>query len=462
MIRTLLCALALAALALPQEAPGAGPDRIRLVTGEVLRGWILNETPTLVEIRLAAGMVVGLERSRAVEIHRSSPPPEPSAPPERPRLLAPVDGHFLVLDGQGRAIGTRRYLVQEERQKDGAWVWRLEENWLFQPGGEPLRLQRTEFASALLAPLSCLYRETSGSEERLVRAQVKGDRLEVQTLTPRGRQQARLPFPQGMRFPLLLRETLRQRERTGRLRLTAACYDPMADAIQQRELVTGLHRGPVRGPWGDWGMVWVVQEERDGRLLEEWLDAEGRTLYLEANGLDLAAVRCTADEARLQEEGRLPASAVPTLVRRGPGSLRLPDPAWAFLPGPVLAATCQDLQATVRLIALPGTGPGAPPEEAARQLGRWLALEGGELSRLEVLPARIGWGHAARLQGLRGVPAGERVEALVFPGPTGLLALVLQAPVLHHAHALAALEKAAPWALPSSPPTAVLPATPAD
>ncbi len=443
--------LALSNLSFPQVPPATpgGPDRIRLVTGEELRGKILGETDKLVRIRIGKGMVLGIEKSRALQIIRTTAPP-PKKPGDRiPRLLDPRNLHFLVLDRSGKVVGCRRMLVKEEPRPDGSFVWLLEEKWFFHGNGGPTRIYRSERVSPLLAPLECFYREVWPKGDRVVKGIVRGEEIQVQSLSPAGRRKSCLPFTRGTRFPLLLREILRQKERTNRQEITSMVYDPMEDCFRQDVFTTGARRGPIQGPFGNWGTVFILREKKDGRWREEWLDSRGRTLYMEVNGLELAAVACSAEEERRVEAGLPPARPVPALVQGKNPSLRLPDPGWTFLDGRRASARSADLGAAIRGLAVPGTGPETPLEEAARILARNLSLGKEPLSDVKFLRRRVGWTQGMSLEGALGPKGGDRVFALVFPGPAGPLALVLQGPARTWKTAKACLEKTAPYSLPS-------------
>ncbi len=432
----------------PAPAPG-GPDRIRLVTGEELRGKIIGETDKLVRIRIGKGMVLGVEKKRTLQIIRTSSPAPRKAGEGIPRLLEPRDLHFLVLDRKGKVVGCRRMLVKEEDRPDGSFVWLLEEKWFFNGQSGPTKVYRSERVSPLLAPLECFYREVWTRGDRVVKGVVKGEEIQVQTLSPAGRRKSCLPFMRGTRFPLLLREILRQKERTARQEITSMVYDPMEDCFRRDVFVTGERRGPIAGPFGKWGTVFVLREKKDGRWREEWLDAEGRTLYMEVNGLDLVALACSAEEERRVEAGLPPARPVPALVQGKNPSLRLPDPGWAFLDGRRAFARSADLGATLKGMTVPGTGPETPLAEAARILARNLSLGKQPLSEVEFLRRQVGWVQAVSLEGRIGPKGGTRVRALVFPGPGGPMALVLQGPSRTWKTALACLEKTAPYSLVS-------------
>ena len=443
----------------PSSPPG-GPDRIRLVTGEELRGTILGETDKIVQIRLGKGMVVGVEKKRTLEIIRTSSWNPGKSRDTSPRLLEPRNEHFLVLNREGKVIGCRRMLVKEEHRKDGSFLWLLEEKWFFQGPNGPVRLYRSERISPLLAPLECFYREVWGKEDRVVRGVVKGEEIQVQSLSPSGRRKSVLPFLRGTRFPLLLGEILRQKERTSRQEITAMVYDPMEDCFRRDVFVTGERRGPIHGPWGKWGTVFVLKEKKNGRFQEEWLDSKGRTLYKEVNRLELVALVCSPEDERRVEAGLLPARPVPALVQGRNPSLRLPDPGWAFLDGRSAQARASDLGATIQGMAVPGAGPDTPLEEAARILARYLGLRKGALSDLVIAKARLGWTQGISLDARLGSKGGDRIRALVFGAPKGPMALVLQAPARVWKKARACMEKVAPFSLPFHAPLQAAPAPP--
>jgi hypothetical protein len=186
--------------------------------------------------------------------------------------------------------------------------------------------------------------------------------------------------------------------------------------------------------------------------MEEWVDARGRTLYLEANGLQLVAIRCPEETACQAAAGKLPAGTWPALVRGRKPRLRLPDPGWAFLEGKDNRAAAPDLGATLAAWTVPEADPAtAPLVEAARTLGRLIALETGGLEDLRIGERRVGWIPVACLDARIGPRGGDRLRAMVFPGPQGVHALVVRAPHRTFPRAAACLDKVLPMGLPHLP-----------
>src|SRR5262245_45485527 len=108
----------------------ATPDRIVLANGAVLEGTITQEDATTVEIRLTSGGIVGLERSKTVEIVRE-PRPAAGAEEGTPAFEVPRrEEWFLVRDGRGAITGVRSAFRSADLLK-GRPTLRLEEVWRF-------------------------------------------------------------------------------------------------------------------------------------------------------------------------------------------------------------------------------------------------------------------------------------------------------------------------------------------
>ncbi len=431
-----------------EEIPKDGRDIIRLASGEVLKGTITRETKDFIHIRIKKGMVIGIEKSRTIEIIRLTRNYGIERKgEEQPRLLEPYSLGFFVFDWKGKAIGTRRAILKEERTKDGRWAWRLEEKWFFPKKDKgPLIIIRTEWFSPLLHPLKCFYREVSGDEDSMHIGRVAGNKLELEILSPRTRKKVSFPFTKGTMFPMMAKEIIKQREKNIRQVKTILVYDAMYDAFRRMRIRSGGIRGPVHGPWGDWGNVFVLLEERQGKTFEEWVDGSGRTLYLEANGLDLRAVRYEKDKVRKGEAGLLDRISFPRICKGRDPLLVLPDPGWKFLPGKRERIVSKDLNASMEAISLPGTKKDLVLQQAAKILEKNISMSEGPLANLEYSIGKVGASNAIFFTGTINKEGRKRIRACLMKGKSGLMGIILKGDWRRFDKAIRSMDKILPFA----------------
>ena len=332
----------LAALPLAQDPapPVAGNDLVILRSGDELRGLVLVDTPTYLEIRVGSDTTVGIERAEVREVRRGEPPPvasssaapatEPTA--SAPSLLVGRDEWFVLHDGEGRSIGTLHATL---RTGDDGEI-KLAEEWEFVTERGRTQVTQLEALSADGVPSACFYHERSlvvgesvPRDERLVRGSYVDGQLKIVRTTLRGTEQAEYPVGGRLALPLSLRETLRQRPGSLGSAGTRMVYDPSRDELQQQGFVSGERRRvEIEGKTID------VRETRIGQgqnASAEWIDGSGRAVRREVNGPALVAVRAGKDVAAAMVANK--AKAYPAAVLReaeGRFSLWLPNPIWRF------------------------------------------------------------------------------------------------------------------------------------
>ncbi|MCI0588656.1 MAG: hypothetical protein L0323_17655 [Planctomycetes bacterium] len=300
-------------------------DRIVLANGAVLEGTITQENEATVEIRLVSGGLVGLERSKTVEIVREPRPVGGSEEGSKTLDVPRREEWFLVRDGRGSITGVRSAFRSADLHK-GRSALRLEEVWrFFEPEGETL-VAEIEWADPEGSPLAFQYREESPRRAVLLTGEVRGERLHLLERGTAGTREDSHPFPRGTRLPLLARDGLREKQLGSGRAYSFSVFDPREGTFVRRDFECPIdRRAPVGG--SDLPLL-VLAETRFGRRSEEWFDARQGTVLLEANGPDLVAHRCTAEDAERAREGpRDPSNGLLTAAN---GRLRfsLPNPNW--------------------------------------------------------------------------------------------------------------------------------------
>ncbi|HET6202114.1 MAG TPA: hypothetical protein VFI25_04855 [Planctomycetota bacterium] len=303
----------------------AFPDRVVLVNGGVLEGTITREDEKTIEIELASGGIVGLERSRTVEIVREPRPAGTVAGGPQAFEVSRREEWFLVRDGRGGVVGTRSAFRSADPFR-GTSALRLEEVWrFFGPDGETL-VSEIEWADPAGAPLGFQYREDSPRRALLLVGEVRGERLHLSAKGPGGAREDAHPFPRGTRLPLIARDGLREKQLGSGRAYSFSVFDPREGTFVRRDFECPVdRRAPIGG--GDLPIP-VLVETRFGRRSEEWFDPRRGTVLLEANGPDLVAHRCTPEEAARAKDA--PFDPTGGLITAANGRLRfsLPNPNW--------------------------------------------------------------------------------------------------------------------------------------
>ncbi len=356
-------------------APQDPPPRVllQLVGGGELEGEIQQQTEGYIELRLADGTVVGFDRAR---IESMADAPVAAAPV--PVALDPRDEWFAVHDAEGRVVGRLQSTVTAT--EDG--LLRIGEEWEFRYGTRTTAVTILETASADLVPLACFYHERSTAadgrvlQERLVRGEVVGDELVVDSHGARPRQRRRHPWRTGMQFPLIVAAAMRQNHGELRDERVVRLFVPEREEFVERAVypasrreveIDGVRRTVVE-------LCTAPGPASTGNT--EWVDASARVLRREVNGAQLVAV--AASEAAVRRLMAFEDSTYPSALAaeaEGRFALWLPNPAWQAATAPPGGV----------LLQVPGRGVSAcllafdqidrqlMLESAADTVVRWLA-----------------------------------------------------------------------------------------
>jgi hypothetical protein len=437
----------LAVLPLVQDpAPLPTVDVIVLSSGEELRGAILVDTPTYLEIKVGSDTTIGIERSNVAQVRRgeaAAVAPARAAAPEDEAvpasLLAARDEWFVLHDGEGRCVGT---LHASLRIGDAQEI-KLAEEWDFATARGRTQVTQLETLRADGTPATCFYHERSQVEgervprdERLLRGSLSDGTWKVVRTTLRGSEQSEHAVGKAFALPLFLREVLRQRPGLVGSAGTRVLYDPARDELQQVAFVADQRRRAEIE-----GRVLDVRQTEIGsgaRRSAEWIDGSGRVVRREVNGPALVAMRAGQDVARAMVDRQ--AKAYPAAVLReaeGRFSLWLPSPVWRFdaeqTPGQVTAHAKLEA-ASVSALILDQLAPDSLLHTAGDAVERWLRVvcRDFKLAGRRLVTAR---GAAAlMLEGSYQGPLGERrarfdTSVLILHTPdAGFLALCFTAP----------------------------------
>ncbi|MGE3172834.1 MAG: hypothetical protein AB7O97_09410 [Planctomycetota bacterium] len=415
------------------EAPGGRLDQVELLDGEVLEGRIVLERGNYLEIELEPGATVGFRRSAVAAIRRGGGAPVPTVA----AAVVARDEWFTLHDGSGAAVGWLHGTLTP--QADGSV--RVLEEWEFAEGQRWYQLTALETTDAALRPLSSYFRERVREEvvagaaidpmarrtrvraERIVEAQVDGSVLTVRRLSPDGRSERQLPWPQGATFPLLARLDAAE----------AGCDVTVFDAAQEELQTRTFAAMRQRRVLVDGVEKHVREIVEDGGNVRNatWRDASAHVLRREIAGPALVAVPSTAELAQraLDAVGPVPAAFV--AEPEGRFGLWRPNPAWETQPAAAGAVSlrCGLHDATITLALLDHLDAGASLDAAAGAVARWVTLLHPDLRVEERSWPEIRGRRAARLECLGGTGLdARRARVWVLPVEPGFLVLQCTAP----------------------------------
>ncbi|MCH7554022.1 MAG: FAD-dependent oxidoreductase [Chloroflexi bacterium] len=194
-----------------------------------------------------------------------------------------------------------------------------------------------------MKPKYSYYREVVTSNngrkllnERILEVRVKGGKLEITEITPKGRKTTSIFFQSGHQFPLAARERLRQGEASGAKSYQVSIFDAMEGSFEFRvyELSEDVPFAKERFPSTSVakGMARLIENSAFGRMQREWVSREGQVLLMEVNGLELVAEPISVELGlKLQEGGTLATMQVsPSYRTIGGFELWLPSASWRF------------------------------------------------------------------------------------------------------------------------------------
>lgn len=382
MIATWIVALAVATPQQPAPVQSPASVVVRLDVGTELTGRIVTETADYLELELATGTRVGFPRARALAITAVAESDD--------HVAANTGGHgrdewYLLHDGEGRSVGW----LHDAVVPDPSGGTRFSQEWRFFDASGATEITLLEVVDARRAPVSCFYHERRRAsdddrvrDERLVRAVVTEARIEVVRKSIRDEAREVYDFAAGTRFPLELRDELRQRTVGAPARFTHLLFDPGREQFVTEVFEVGQHRRVAID--GRQLGVRVLEAETASGVNAEWLDAAHRTVRREINGPCLVAVPVPEADARREAERR--AALFPPALGKDPGSrfsMWVPNPLWRFVDDGVvgqITARAELEDATVSLVEFGHFDRDETAEAATDSVLRWLRLLHGDLS----------------------------------------------------------------------------------
>ena len=433
------------------EGHRSSVDVVELTNGQRIEGHILKENAAYVELRIDASTVVGFERGRVRSIvhGRATEPTEPTpgevgtGQPERVHgSESPADPGttlrdqwHVLRDAQGSAVGWVHATVTQAEQGSK----RIGEEWrFFETSGARTDVTMLDRIDARDRPVSTFYHERRSDPQgrvvtdRVVRAALAGNQLEVSVQDVSGTRNARYRASGDTRFPLELREQVRQLQK-GPDEPVFTVFDPRFEQFEQRTVeVSGFRRVVADGNDEPLRVRVLESDSVNGHSIE-WLDGGSNTVRREVSSGGLVLLRGNRrrlEEMRDVEAGRFaPSLAVESGRRFG---MRLPNAMWKFVEGVEegrVSAQLSALDASASLVLLDHLDPNLTTDSAADAVVRWFGLLQTRFQVTRRTPVSSSHGRCMRVQGkfqVAGQLAPHEAVIWVFDGPVGFMALVCQ------------------------------------
>ena len=323
-------------LLLALSAVGSAQDVVRLNTGAVLEGRIIEETDDFVVIAFAGGSMQ-LQRSQISEI-KSGPEAAEEGTAASLRALSRFRDHegFHFLYRDGKRAGYRTLVVRRE-VGDGIPGYSLTDRMVFvaSPGGEvDVDLTTVEFVDADLAPRAFEHRMSSGRSGRLVRG--RRDGLILRTRDERGGRlyEGTAVVRPGVQFPGMLLRRLAGEPPTGATDRPYHVFRPRDVDFAEVGVDRCTERITLRGKVRD---VLVLRRREGARELVAWLDMSGHVIREEIGTPHLVSLQAPRDEVLAFARGEATpehADLELELIDEASGFRMLrPDLAWEASPG---------------------------------------------------------------------------------------------------------------------------------
>ncbi len=323
-------------LLLTLSAVGNGQDVVRLNTGAVLEGTIIEEADEFVVIAFAGGSMQ-LRRSQISEI-TIGPDAVGGDAASSLRALSRFqdheDFHFLYRDG--KRVGYRTLFLRREL-RDGTPGYTLTDRMVFvaAPGGDAdVDLTTVEFVDADLEPRGFEHRMSSGRSGRVVKG--RRDGLTLRTRDDRGGRlyEGTALLRPGTQFPGMLLRRLAGEPPTTTTDRPHQVFRPRDMTFAEVTVDRVPERITLRGRVRD---VLVFRRRAGPRELVTWFDMSGHVVREELGTTHLVSLRAPKNEVLAfarGEEAPEHADLALELIDEGHGVRMLrPDLAWESASG---------------------------------------------------------------------------------------------------------------------------------
>ncbi len=336
-----LALLTLSAAPLPAQRPESQAQakpyvRLKLKNGNVLEGRVLKESKDRILLQMGPGQTVDLPTDRVLQ--RKGLVRSKQAESSSTQAVPSRDEWFLLHDAKGHSVGNLHTLLRPTPKG-----LHIEQQWTLYQAREKVLIHRIEECDKNFRPLSFQYREvvsqSSGEgfpREHLVRGRIENESLLLEEADARGRSKRSLVFGAGTELPLTLAERLRQQSRQkGTPMFEGPVFDTGDVVFEMRRY--RIQRNLPLNPrfFGKQSRAHNPPATRlswkeGGARHSEWWSREGRTLLIEASGVELVGEPISPKLGKALR-GQSARESLPRVFQVKGAELYAPDASWAFL-----------------------------------------------------------------------------------------------------------------------------------
>jgi hypothetical protein len=409
------------------------PDVVQLRNGGSLEGEVVNETETLLTLRVEGGQVT-FERKLVASIRKEPKPEAPKTdtpkaegekpPPAVPAGIVPAKDDWHILWSPERRAGWRR--VQAKVQDGGASIFEEEVFLLARDGKAEGSLRFVEEAGPAFHPLSFLLVSDLPGRRFSRSGRVRNGRLVVETWENGEKTIRELPVPEGFHLPLAARAMVLREAGGGGATWTGPIFDAAAGEFTTVRLSIARREG-FRWEGAEVETVVLVNAlEKSSR--EERIALDGRVLAADLAHLGLSAVGSTQARVEALKQGSAEEEATEAEVRGRMAlvcpedgfRIRKPGVSWSLVPpeskGARERAAVRDFSGTVSVVVAVEPAPAGPeplPADLGEALEERLKGESPSYLRIGAGPESLGGSPCWRVLADT-VHNGDPVRVLVF------------------------------------------------
>lgn len=273
-------------------------DVVRLTTGDVMKGRVVEESPDSIVLEFDGGSME-LMRSMIAEIVRGPQRPEKTAEQKALLTLSRFTDyethHFLYR--KGRRVGYRVISVARH-QEEGVPGYRLRDRLVFLPGpgvAAEAEMLREEFVDAELQAWSFRYHESSGTSVYELRGRREDGRLVIEEHAGGQTSRRTAALPGRLDLPgMLLRRLAKDRVPLGGYR-PFTVFDPRKGTFIRTTVERFTEQTSAEGQRNK---LLVLRRRKGERVLDTWLDMAGKVVRQQIGSPYLVSERTGA--ARVQ------------------------------------------------------------------------------------------------------------------------------------------------------------------
>lgn len=384
--------------------PVVGQDVVRLKTGALLEGTIIEQDETSVTIAFEGGSMA-LQRTQIAEI-KVSRSPDRAATKKALLTLSRFPDHqsFHFLYRDGRRVGYRTIEMRREA-KDGVPGYTLMDRLVFLPraGATPdVDLAVSEFVDAELRPIRFQHRMSSGTSGRVVEGSREGLSLVMKERLGGALNESTALFRKDVQFPGMLLRRLASEPPPEGAYPQFTMFRPREVDFGRMSLRRRIERVSLRGRVRD---VLVFRRQEGDRELETWLDMSGHVVREELGSTHLVSLRAPKAEVLGYARGEeIEGGDLGLEFIHEPSGFRVlrPDLAWEVTPGAregaIVSMLRPGMRATIDVLRIDDVAKDATEEGVAMRVLARMERHADDIRIEGPYPTRLGARKALRFE----------------------------------------------------------------